>query len=852
MPHTSDAPHMTDEDRRFVYQALRKKFNFDEEYSLASLGWCFVREGINREDYGFLKLKPMLEEMSDFVSLSTKVVGGSSQSMFTLHEMEAYENDGAIEADDLADAEDAVDEAADQHDSSQDEEDTEENVEEEKESTAENNAENQKVSTSDKKEDDSEEPSTKQELEEDKKASSEKKPNNKNKRNNKKEDKGEKDTTDDEQGVSEPEGAADSAEIAQDETVEVNAADATDGADAGDIATEGAAGAETPDAQAEKPARKSGSRRRKNVAHASSDAADEAQDAVAQSDAASESNETNAADNSVADASIEAPDADKKPAKTSVKRPPRGRGGAASGKETAAKLAEGKGENGANAQAAKADVRAEAQANKEANDASGEASKTDADAQDAKPADSKDAKPGKSKGAKAEADQSAKAKAAESKKAKGAGSAPSSEVEKASAASNASKQGKPAADQDKQGKSAGEFDKQSKPAREGDAQSKPTAEADKQQKQASDQDKKSKQTSRRSSKQSQDAASQQARAASSQPARNAGPGRRQARRVIPGKALERFGYLGTWQEFLRTLADLALDEPWDFCDTGLETRPKHFDILHNYIRYTFYRLTLEDKVGFSSDETFAVFNTGLVDRHYEDIYACFEPSDPDKPEEARYPWTFAGFCTAGTGRLGKRLVRELSPLPQTASYLERKEDLLFDLDRELVCDIHHIVVDNVHRLPLSFLRDELASSPECLGILAGIEELSDGARDERYARLREVIEGSTRLFNRLSTSINAAIDVAKRQVRWNYKTAVPAYYPRTNSMNLLLPLILTDSPTPDLALVVELQKSGNYQGQTIVTMAQAYRDARLLCRPYIDWLSPASIIDAADEEDEEE
>ena len=329
-------------------------------------------------------------------------------------------------------------------------------------------------------------------------------------------------------------------------------------------------------------------------------------------------------------------------------------------------------------------------------------------------------------------------------------------------------------------------------------------------------------------------------------------GDRPRRRVIPGKALERFGYLGTWPDFLRTLANLALDEPWDFCNQDIGEATRKYDILHNYIRYTFYRLTLEDKIGFSSDEDFAVFNTGLVDRHYEDIYACFEPSDPERPEEARYAWSFAGFCTAGTGRLGKRLVRELNPLPQPASYLERKEDLLFDLDREVVCDVHHIVVDNVHRLPVNFLRDELASSQECLGILAGIEDLTDGARGDRFEKLRIVIENDTRLFNRLSTSINAAIDVAKRQVRWNYKTAVPAYYPRTNSMNLLLPLILTDSPTPDVALVVELQKSGNYQGQTVVTMAQAYRDARLLCRPYIDWLSPASIIDAAEEEDEEE
>ena len=121
-------------------------------------------------------------------------------------------------------------------------------------------------------------------------------------------------------------------------------------------------------------------------------------------------------------------------------------------------------------------------------------------------------------------------------------------------------------------------------------------------------------------------------------------------RVIPGKALERFGYLGTWQEFLATLADLALDEPWDLSGAGFDADTRKFDILHNYIRYTFYRLTLEDKVGFSSDEDFAVFNTGLVDKHYEDIYACFEPSDPDKPEEARYPWSFSGFCTAGTGQ----------------------------------------------------------------------------------------------------------------------------------------------------------------------------------------------------------
>ena len=318
----------------------------------------------------------------------------------------------------------------------------------------------------------------------------------------------------------------------------------------------------------------------------------------------------------------------------------------------------------------------------------------------------------------------------------------------------------------------------------------------------------------------------------------------------PGKVLERFAYLGDWQEFLSTLADLALDEPWDFNGSVLdESEPRHFGILYNYIRYTFYRLTLEDKVGYSADEQFVAFNTGLVDKHYEDIYACFEPNPK---VDAHQPWSFTGFCTAGTGRLGKQLVRELSPLPQPANYLERKEDLLFDLDRQIVCDINHIAVDNIDRFPLEFLRDELASSTECMRLLDGIEKVDDAsALQSRYDKLREVISSDARLFVRISNSINAAIAVAKRQVRWNYKTAVPAYYPRTNSMNLLLPLNLTDDNIPDVALVVELQKSGNYQGQTVVTMVQAYRDARLLCRPYIDWLSPSLISDSSDTIDED-
>ncbi len=654
MARKSAKPHMSDDDRRFIYRALKKKFDFDEDYPLASLGWCFVREGINREDYGFLKLKPMLEEMSDFVSLSTKEIGGVSQSMFCLHEFEEYENDASV-----------VDESV-----SAESEEGEEPVRQVSSDDASRST--NEVSKKDK---------AQQNTQVDKKKSNNQKDTNSSNSND-------------------------------NESKKVDIKEAVN---------------------AEKKLEK------KN----------KADENKKDKDKNITNNQIDTNNDQEKDEQLEKAE-EQKSGKTSVRR----------SAQTGSAPRPGRGCSNHD--------QAEAAQNAAADDAS--------------------------QGAKANA---------------------SDQVKKASAAK------------------AAESDRK--------------ASASSEEKDDKKQDAAQSSSRRRSSKAA--STSRAAQAQSSAPTR---PDARRTRRVIPGKALERFGYLGTWQEFLATLADLALDEPWDFSGAGLDANTRKFDILHNYIRYTFYRLTLEDKVGFSSDEDFAVFNTGLVDKHYEDIYACFEPSDSEKPEEARYPWSFSGFCTAGTGRLGKRLVRELNPLPQPASYLERKEDLLFDLDREVVCDVHHIVVDNVHRLPVNFLRDELASSQECLGILAGIEELSDGARGERFERLRAVIESDTRLFNRLSTSINAAIDVAKRQVRWNYKTAVPAYYPRTNSMNLLLPLILTDSPAPDVALVVELQKSGNYQGQTIVTMAQAYRDARLLCRPYIDWLSPASIIDASDEEDEEE
>lgn len=120
------------------------------------------------------------------------------------------------------------------------------------------------------------------------------------------------------------------------------------------------------------------------------------------------------------------------------------------------------------------------------------------------------------------------------------------------------------------------------------------------------------------------------------------------------------------------------------------------------------------------------------------------------------------------------------------------------------------------------------------------QAFSAAERSERlsaFDRLRDVVESDFKIRRRLINRLDDAIELAQKRVEWNFKTAVPAFYPTKNAMSLLLPLDLTEDDRPDVALVVELTESGAYIGQTILTMRMAYNNARLICRPDSDWLN---------------
>ncbi len=302
----------------------------------------------------------------------------------------------------------------------------------------------------------------------------------------------------------------------------------------------------------------------------------------------------------------------------------------------------------------------------------------------------------------------------------------------------------------------------------------------------------------------------------------------------PARTLEQFAFLGNWDDFLEELADLAIDEEWDFCGTT----PKNHYILKKYIQYTFYRVYIESKISVSEDRRLAAFNTGLVNDRYDDIYACFVPNNAGSS-----PWLFKEFAIAGQRGMGKQLVHLFNPLPEPAAYFEAKEELIFDMNKKLHCDYNHIVRENIDRFPIEFLDAQCYDRPDARRILQKIKHAKDPAQKELlYTRLEDYLSEDITLYNRLKNRLDDATTLARKQIKWNYRTAVPSYYPARNTVNLMLPLHLSSYATVDNVLVVEATQSGNYQGQTILTMEQAYIDARLIASPQTSWLTTSSVI----------
>ncbi len=308
---------------------------------------------------------------------------------------------------------------------------------------------------------------------------------------------------------------------------------------------------------------------------------------------------------------------------------------------------------------------------------------------------------------------------------------------------------------------------------------------------------------------------------------------------------------------IKELAEKALAEKW-YYGAANAADAENYPILKNYLAYTFKRLVFEDKILYGdvadaahAGEEYAAFNTGLVDQKYEYIYALFKKNTMS-PQPY---WYLLDFVVAGE-QSGKTLARLFYPLPKRADYFENQfRNMVYDTSTQLLCDYTHIIVERIGRFPLCFLQENCP--PNMLDIDGiKLEEVypkhaKDSERKHYFEQLGERIRNTPMVLNNLKNRLEAAIHLTLKRVEWNYKTAIPVYFPTRNLCSLLLPLCLSEESQVDLALVVEPLQSGAYQGQTVLPLDLAYNNSRLLTRPDSDWLRPDSIQSNGSDDEEE-
>lgn len=279
---------------------------------------------------------------------------------------------------------------------------------------------------------------------------------------------------------------------------------------------------------------------------------------------------------------------------------------------------------------------------------------------------------------------------------------------------------------------------------------------------------------------------------------------------------------------LRHLAMIARPERWYYGRRDPGTHP----LLKNFLTLTFERLQYEDSVGADDPRyepkimvvgTFATFNTGLCDHYNEPIYALFKQNE--RTTDAR-PWTFVAFV--GSRAMGQydMTAKFGARLPQPAHYYNSTAELAFDVRCDIAVPNLDHYIDHCNRLPIDFLR---YFGPQHF-------DYDRPRTREFFEELAEAIKDDPIVLSQIRDQLEAAINRAKGMLRWNYRRAIPIYYPKGKEISLLLPLQLGNSQKPNVALVMRMTPSGDYEATTIYTLGMAYAGARLLCGPENEWL----------------
>lgn len=265
--------------------------------------------------------------------------------------------------------------------------------------------------------------------------------------------------------------------------------------------------------------------------------------------------------------------------------------------------------------------------------------------------------------------------------------------------------------------------------------------------------------------------------------------------------LQLFAEFADLETSLKTLSSAphlaeTKNEYWDYIQKPTNGTP----VLFSYLNQTFSQIKrqgkwIPEKSRDGKDE-FAIFNTGLVTKEQDEIYAYFKKNNRYKELNgwglAIPMWEFLEFNTDQS-----RHVKYFGKLPEMATFFEEADitQLIFNTSIKVTLNKEHLK-KRQYRFP-----DKIA----------GLDD------------------------NLFFEEITRALDLATKRAKRNYKTAIPHFY--DNRIQFLLPLCMTSKTDADLALVVNREEN-SYVAHTVLTLDQAFNNARLLARPDREWLTP--------------
>ncbi len=316
----------------------------------------------------------------------------------------------------------------------------------------------------------------------------------------------------------------------------------------------------------------------------------------------------------------------------------------------------------------------------------------------------------------------------------------------------------------------------------------------------------------------------------------------------------RIGALSFWNyaaanDFIVRLKERLLPgESWKYAKPAPNPLRKktEYEILESYLRTVLFALLDENdrpeslnygKIKFSQDHKYALFNTGLLSNYATDIRIVGEAYGRIDSESGTFLISNISnpeIVTGGKSTLARKGFDASAAEVDMVSFFKDVSQIVYDatvdVDTDNLEKLHHCIDEGIQRN--RFPRD-------CV---------------EQYRRGDLV-----GLTNKFKSAIEQAVKIARR----NYKYVVPQYRvsAKGNKIQFLMPIYMPKDSfggapnfekSPDFVLVLSesvLGKQKFYIPETVLELAWAYNNARVICKPDDTWLNPEKIEDIGEEED---